>query len=449
MLTQAIGLPPLKYSACTLATMRGDQVQIDALWDSGMRSLEARGEGSAFGMYFRLTALLNNSRGQYGAALVAARRGCEYEDVMAYGWNLVELVEAAVRDGRSEEATAALDRLCERTEGAGTEWALSGSKSARGALLSDDEASYRESVERLSRSHAAVELARSQLIYGEWLRRDNRRMEARDLLRAADESFSHMGADAFAERARRELLAIGETAHRRTEDTRDALTPQELQVARLARDGFSNSEIGGQMFISPRTVEYHLHKVFRKLDVSSRGKLRDALRGEPPRFRTDPASALRPRTTRRNRACRCGPRRRASARRHATGSRSTARWGRTRPPAGRRWRRTVVEPRRRCRAPRGRRPRRARRRALRSRSSTIAAPTSVTATGWDNPVDSRTLSPSAPASTIVGRNSKNCVARTIVEGTDPATISSSWATLARRYPLSGRRSAPTTVNARW
>ena len=195
---------------------------------------------------------------------------------MAYGWALVELIEAGVRGGRPDEAAAALERLSERTRASGTEWAL-GIEARCRALVSDDESLYRESIERLARSRAAVELARSRLLYGEWLRRENRRTDARELLRAAHESFSHMGAEAFAERARRELLATGETVRRITADTRDALTPQEVQVARLARDGHTNPEIGAQLFISPRTVEYHLHKVFRKLDVSSRKELRAAL----------------------------------------------------------------------------------------------------------------------------------------------------------------------------
>jgi DNA-binding CsgD family transcriptional regulator len=166
-----------------------------------------------------------------------------------------------------------------RTQASGTEWAL-GIEARCRALVSDDEAGYRESVERLARSRAAVELARSRLLYGEWLRRENRRTDAREQLRAAHESFSQMGADAFAERARGELLATGETARRITPDTRDALTPQEIQVARLARDGHTNPEIGAQLFISPRTVEYHLRKVFRKLDVSTRKELRAALAGQ-------------------------------------------------------------------------------------------------------------------------------------------------------------------------
>ena len=195
---------------------------------------------------------------------------------MTYGSALVELIEAGVRGGGPDEAAAALDRLSERTRPSGTEWALGIEARCRG-LLSDDESLYRESIERLARSRAALELARSRLLYGEWLRRENRRTDARELLRAAHESFSHMGAGAFAERARRELLATGETVRRITADTRDALTPQEVQVARLARDGHTNPEIGAELFISPRTVEYHLHKVFRKLDVGNRKELRDAL----------------------------------------------------------------------------------------------------------------------------------------------------------------------------
>src|SRR3954454_4765170 len=195
---------------------------------------------------------------------------------MAYGSALVELIEAGVRSGAPDEAAAALARLRERTQASGTEWAL-GTEARCRALVSDDESLYRESIERLGRSRAAFELARSRLVYGEWLRRENRRTDARELLRAAHESFSHMGAGAFAERTRRELLATGETARRVTDDTRDALTPQEVQVARMARDGHTNPEIGAQLFISPRTVEYHLRKVFRKLDVNSRKELRASL----------------------------------------------------------------------------------------------------------------------------------------------------------------------------
>ena len=276
-ITQATGIPPLKYSACMLAAARGDQAQlrVDGRHLDAERDGARRGLGDCGGHWW-LTALLHNGHGRYDEALAAARQACEHEDVMAYGRALVELIEAGVRAGRPDEAAAALERLSERTRASGTEWAL-GIEARCRALLSDDESLYRESIERLARSRAALELARSRLLYGEWLRRENRRTDARELLRAAHESFSQMGAEAFAERARRELLATGETVRRITADTRDALTPQEIQVARLARDGHTNPEIGAQLFISPRTVEYHLRKVFRKLDVSSRKELRAAL----------------------------------------------------------------------------------------------------------------------------------------------------------------------------
>ena len=276
-ITQATGIPPLRYAASTLLVARGDQEQALALLDWGWRNVTERGEGSALGLGSWLHALLYNSQGHYGEALAAARRACEYEDVIAYGWALVELIEAAVRsDAQPAEAAAALGRLSERTRASGTEWAL-GIEARCRALLSDDESLYRESVERLARSRAALELARSRLLYGEWLRRANRRVDARDQLRAAHEMFSRMGAAAFAERARRELSATGETVRKRIVETLDELTTQEAQVARLAAQGHTNPEIGAQLFISPRTVEYHLHKIFPKLGISSRKELRRVL----------------------------------------------------------------------------------------------------------------------------------------------------------------------------
>jgi DNA-binding CsgD family transcriptional regulator len=275
-ITQATGLAPLKYGALMLAATRGEHAP--TLFEPAWRNGLARGEGSGLAIFWWLTALRHNGHGRYAEALVDAQHACEQEEVTAYGWGLVELIEAGVRVGERDEAAAALERLSVRTQASGTDWAL-GIEARSRALLSDDEALYRESIERLGRSRAAVELARSRLLYGEWLRRENRRTDARELLRAAHDSFSRMGAAAFAERARRELLATGETVRRITADTRDALTPQEIQVARLARDGHSNPEIGAQLFISPRTVEYHLRKVFRKLDVSSRKELREALAG--------------------------------------------------------------------------------------------------------------------------------------------------------------------------
>ncbi len=274
-ITQATGLPPLRYAAGTLAAARGDQAWLQALADDALPGAIAHGDGSAIALSSWFNAFMHNGHGHYDEALAAARRACEHTDVVAYGWALVELIEAGVRGGHADEATAATERLSERTRASGTEWAL-GIEARCRALLSGDESLYRESLDRLARSRAAVELARTRLVYGEWLRREHRRTDARELLREAHESFSGMGAAAFAERARRELLATGETVRRVTDDSRDDLTPQEIQVARLARDGHSNPEIGAQLFISPRTVEYHLRKVFRKLDVSSRKELRDA-----------------------------------------------------------------------------------------------------------------------------------------------------------------------------
>jgi ATP/maltotriose-dependent transcriptional regulator MalT len=257
--------------------VRGDSAEVLALLEWGWRNTAERGEGSAHGLALWLSALLHNGHGDYADALAAARKACEHEDVMAYGRALVELIEASVRSGEPPgEAMAALDRLSERTRASGTEWALGVEARCR-ALLSDDESLYRESVERLARSRAVVELARSRLLYGEWLRRENRRVDAREQLRAAHEMFSRMGAAAFAERARRELAATGETVRKRTVETLGELTTQEEQVARLAAQGRTNPEIGALLFISARTVEYHLHKVFPKLGISSRRELRKAL----------------------------------------------------------------------------------------------------------------------------------------------------------------------------
>jgi DNA-binding CsgD family transcriptional regulator len=193
------------------------------------------------------------------------------------------LVEAAARTGANEMAADALRRLEERTRAVGTDWSL-GSEARSRALVSDGQAAealYRESIARLERSRIAVNLARAHLVYGEWLRRENRRVDAREQLRAAHEMFSQFGAEAFAERARRELLATGETVRKRKVEKPNVLTPQEEQIGRLARDGYTNPEIGQRLFISPRTVEYHLHKVFTKLDISSRRELRSAFRDSP------------------------------------------------------------------------------------------------------------------------------------------------------------------------
>ncbi len=279
VLTHATGLPPLKLADCMLGATRGDETPGLMMW--GFRNMMERGEGSGISLWWWSKALLHNGHCRYSEALAAAREACEREDTIAYGWALAELIEAGVHSDQPDEASAALERLSERTQASATEWALGVEARCRG-LLSDDEASYQEAVERLGRSRAVVEHARSRLVYGEWLRRENRRVDARDQLRAAHEMFSRMGAEAFAERARRELSATGETVRKRTVETLDELTAQETHVARLAADGHTNPEIGAQLFISPRTVEYHLRKVFTKLGISSRKELRRALPDAEP-----------------------------------------------------------------------------------------------------------------------------------------------------------------------
>jgi DNA-binding CsgD family transcriptional regulator len=229
------------------------------------------------------TAVLNNGLGRYQAALDGAKRGTDDGDWGYGGASLPELVEAATRSGKPELAAAALPRLEERTRAADTDWGL-GVLARAQALMSEGDpadALYREAIERLERTRIRVELARARLLYGEWLRREHRRVDAREQLRAGHEMFTAMGAEAFAERARGELLATGETVRKRTVETRDELTAQEAQIARLARDGRTNPEIGAQLYISPRTVEWHLRNVFTKLGIRSRRELHDALPDEP------------------------------------------------------------------------------------------------------------------------------------------------------------------------
>ncbi len=274
-ITEATGIPPLNFAGLMLAAWRGDQEWMRAVTDKVVPGARARGEGYTLGVWWWLTALMHNGHGRYSDALADAQRACEHEDVIAYGSALVELIDAGAHLGRHDQAAAALERLSERTQASGTDWAL-GIEAGSRALLSegdDAESLYREAVERLARCRGVVHLARARLNYGEWLRRENRRVDAREQLRAAYEMFSGIGGEGFAERARHELLATGETARKRSDDARGVLTPQEAHIARLAKDGLSNPEIGAQLFISPRTVQYHLRKVFMKLDITSRNQL--------------------------------------------------------------------------------------------------------------------------------------------------------------------------------
>jgi DNA-binding CsgD family transcriptional regulator len=266
------------HSSLEFGAWRADD-DASAVIESVEQLMTGYGTGRTTGLGEYAKAVLHNGRGQYDDALAAARRACEFDDIGVYGRCLVEYVEAASRSGARDDADWALGQLEPRTLTSGTDWAL-GMLARSRALLSDDgeaESLYRDAIERLGRTRMAAHLARAHLVYGEWLRREQRRVDAREHLRRAHEMLTGMGAVAFAERARRELLATGEKVRKRSVDA-NALTPQEAQIARLVAEGASNPEIGGRLFISPRTVEYHLSKVFVKLGVKSRRELRSVLR---------------------------------------------------------------------------------------------------------------------------------------------------------------------------
>jgi DNA-binding CsgD family transcriptional regulator len=274
-LASTTGNPRLAYASLALTAWRGQEHRAVELFEAARQDALQRGEGITITTASYAAAVLYNGLGRYQEALAAAQDASELDELGLFGWTLVELIEAAARSDESAAAALAFQRLSERTRLSGTEWAL-GIEARSLALLSDGEDAedlYLEAIERLGRSRIRGQFARAQLVYGEWLRRQGRRVDARGPLRAAYELFAAMGAEAFAERARRELLVTSERARSRTPDTRNQLTAQELQIALLARDGLSNPEIGGRLFISPRTVEYHLHKVFGKLEISSRTEL--------------------------------------------------------------------------------------------------------------------------------------------------------------------------------
>jgi DNA-binding CsgD family transcriptional regulator len=278
-ISAAIGSAPLAYTSLVLAAWRGQTAAVLEMVRAALPDAVSRGEGRMIALAEYANAVLHNSLGEYDEALAAAQWGCAYDDLGLSGWSLTELVEAAARAGRTEAAAAASRSLSERTRASGTDWAL-GIDARSTALVShgaEAEDRYSEAIARLSRTRIRVHLARAHLIYGEWLRRENRARDARSELRVAHEMFRDMGAAAFAERAGRELRAAGDSASSYSQPTVHALTPQELQIAELARSGHTNPEIGDRLFISPRTVEWHLAKVFAKLDIRSRRELRSAL----------------------------------------------------------------------------------------------------------------------------------------------------------------------------
>jgi DNA-binding CsgD family transcriptional regulator len=278
--TEVSGTAVTSYGAIGLAAFRGHVDEAAPLIAIAMENIAARGEGIGVALTHWAQALLCNAVGRYSSAFEAARvaAACPQE-VGVSNWGLIELVEAAARSGQSAAGDAALEELSAMTRSAGTDWALGVQARSEALLRVGDQAEslYREAVERLQKTPMAVELARAELVFGEWLRRAGRRVEAREQLRTAHAALTAMGMEAFAERARRELAATGATVRKRTEDSRRDLTAQELQIARLAADGLTNAEIGAELFISPRTVEWHLGKVFTKLEITGRSRLLKAL----------------------------------------------------------------------------------------------------------------------------------------------------------------------------
>ena len=278
--TEATGTRIAPYGGLLLAALRGREDEAGALIDATIKDATAGGEGLAVQYAQWTTAILYNGLGRYEDALAAAQQASEVTpELFIAVWALPELIEAAIRSGNAALAPCALERLVASADASATDWGLGIAARSR-ALLSEGETTerlYREAIERLSRTRLRPELARAHLLYGEWLRREGRRVDAREQLRTAHEMLATIGMEAFAERARRELRATGEKVRKRTVEARDELTPQEQQIARLARDGLSNPEIGARLFLSPRTVEWHLKKVFTKLAISSRMGLHDAL----------------------------------------------------------------------------------------------------------------------------------------------------------------------------
>jgi DNA-binding CsgD family transcriptional regulator len=277
-IVQATGSSLLSHGGALLAGWRGDGDGLGELSDLVAKS---RTEDNAFARMSAQCAsvIWCNGMRQYEQAFAFATQA----DGEQWGWSahalLPELIEAAVRTGQPTVASRTVERLSETTKGSGTDWAIGVLRRSE-ALLNEGTAAedgYREAIERLSETKVRPQLARAHLLYGEWLRRERRRADARKQLRAANEMFTAMGLSAFAERTRSELLATGEALRTRSADGFDGLTPQEANITRLAASGLTNPEIGAQLFISRRTVEFHLRKVFTKLDVTSRRQLREAL----------------------------------------------------------------------------------------------------------------------------------------------------------------------------
>jgi len=275
----ATGSRQVTSDAAMLAAFRGREAEAAPLIQAAIEQAAAGGQGAAVTWAHWAAAILCTGLGRYEEALAAARQDSEDQHAFAAAWALPELIEAAARTGSMRIASDALDLLAGRARAGGTDWGL-GIEARCRALLSEGEQAerlYREAIARLGRTRLRPDLARAHLLYGEWLRQQRRGGEAREELRTAHSMLEAIGMEAFAGRARRELQAAGETARKRTVATRIELTAQEAQIARLARDGLSNPEIGARLFLSPRTVQYHLGKVFTKLDITSRSQLHRVL----------------------------------------------------------------------------------------------------------------------------------------------------------------------------
>ena len=278
--TEATAAQVAPYGALVLAGFQGREAPASKLIDTAIELYTAGGQGTAVQYARWARAVLLNGLGRYEEALAAGQEASDdTPELFVSGWAAIEVVESAARCDEPEVAHGALERVVAATAVAPSSWSQGIAARCR-ALLSEGEAAeglYREAIEKLGQTPLQPELGRAHLLYGEWLRREARRKDAREQLRTAHRLFVRVGMEAFAERARRELVATGEKVRRRAVETRDDLTAQELQIARLARDGLSNPEIGARLFLSPRTVEWHLRKVFSKLGIHSRHELAEAL----------------------------------------------------------------------------------------------------------------------------------------------------------------------------